>query len=137
MTLFGEGRSEGVEGLILIGMTILNRARSPVKWWGNTIKEVCLCDVDENYETQNGQFSCWNDHDHPNFKKMISAWADRCNNEEMEQVMWVVKGIIHGHIIKTATYKSVNHYHAIGIMPYWARGKLPVVVHKGHSFYSL
>ena len=126
MTMYGEGRSEGVEGLILIGRTIINRANS--NRWPDTIKAVCL---------QPKQFSCWNDPEHPNTLKMLSAWEDRCSDADMEQVMWVRNGIIHGHILSNFIYESVNHYHTISIEPYWAKNKLPLVIHKNHSFYDL
>jgi spore germination cell wall hydrolase CwlJ-like protein len=127
MTLYAEGRSEGIEGLILIGMTILNRAYSPIRW-PDTIKRVCL---------QPKQFSCWNDLTDPNTVKTLAAWENKHYDANMKQCLWVTDGIINGHICKSDLYTSINHYHHKRILPYWVTGREPLIKHKNHWFYAL
>ena len=128
MTIYGEARGEDRFGISLVGMCILNRALSPITWWGTGIKSVCLAPK---------QFSCWNNPEHTNYKKMFSAWENRASDDSMEQIMHIADGILLGKTIRTSVDRSINHYCTIETNPAWAKGILPVIVHKRHKFYSL
>ena len=60
LTLYGEARGEGYNGMYAVGCVVLNRVEQR-SWYGKTVKEVCL---------KWYQFSCWNEAD-PNFQKLI------------------------------------------------------------------
>jgi len=61
-TMYGEARGEGPAGMGAVASVIMNRVRSSVAWWGNTVIEVCKAPW---------QFSAWNAND-PN-REMIES----------------------------------------------------------------
>lgn len=66
-TLWGEARSEGVQGVEAVASVVLNRVNVSRKmagyWWGNDVIQVCQ---------KAYQFSCWNKSD-PQYKRVISV----------------------------------------------------------------
>ena len=61
-TLFGEARGELIEAMVGVANTIRNRVISPITWWGNSYRTVCL---------KKWQFPCWNEND-PNLPKILN-----------------------------------------------------------------
>ena len=72
-TLWGEARSEGVEGIEAVASVILNRVRVAKLfngyWWGNDIIQVCQKPY---------QFSCWLKSD-PQYQRVVSVISSLVN----------------------------------------------------------
>jgi len=64
-TIFGEARGESLQVKLAVGLVIRNRVQSPVTWWGNSWKKVCL---------KKWQFSCWLKQD-PNREKILEPMS--------------------------------------------------------------
>lgn len=77
------------------------------------------------------QFSCWNRSD-PNFQKLQNVDASDKNFAIAEQI--ARRAVINklSDITNGAT-----HYHAKGILPYWAKNEKPVARIGNHIFYVL
>src|SRR5688500_14492498 len=90
LTLYGEARSEPIEGLVAVGSVIANRASDGKQRWGTSIRGVCL---------QPFQFSCWNviggQKNHARLVAMACAIAEKtaASHPLMEQCAWVALGI--------------------------------------------
>lgn len=65
-TLWGEARGEGEYGMQAVANVIKNRLSSGVRWWGHSLRTVCLARY---------QFSCWNAKD-PNRPKLMAVTED-------------------------------------------------------------
>ncbi|MCK5285358.1 MAG: cell wall hydrolase [Alphaproteobacteria bacterium] len=125
-TLWGEARGEGTQGMEAVASTILNRVKVAQEegkfWWGNNIIQICQKPY---------QFSCWNRSD-PNFRKLQFV-------DENDLYFATAKRIASRAVIDYLEDKTcgATHYHAAGIMPYWARGEQPTVIIGSHIFYNL
>ena len=124
-TLYGEARGEGLIGLEAVACVVLNRAKLSkernVKWWGRTIKEVCLKPF---------QFSCWNP-ENPQLEKILSVSE---NDAEFRLCLRIAKKAITG-FLPDITH-GATHYHAKSVSPAWARKLAPVFDYRNHLFYQ-
>lgn len=125
-TLWGEARGEGEAGMIAVAAVILNRvARARRKgglWWGNDVIAVCQKPY---------QFSCWNKSD-PNFKAVTGVdTAD----PHFVMALRIAKRAVRGRISDPTG--GATHYHALGVTPFWARGKTPCATLGRHVFYNI
>ena len=102
---------------------VLNRANSPISWWGNDIVEVCLWPY---------QFSCWNDSD-PNNKIMLRA--ENINDKEFKECLEVAKAAVLGALTDN-TFNSTHYINPAVASPAWARGLEPVLTIKDHTFFN-
>ncbi len=121
-TLWGEARGEGTEGMQAVACVVMNRVRRG-GWWGDSVIAVCQKPF---------QFSCWNQDD-PNLPQMRAVTAER--DPSFATALRVARRAIYGAIDDITG--GADHYHAAGIMPYWARGEKPVAVIGNHIFYAL
>ena len=116
LTLLGEARGEGAVGmhavLAVIQQRAINRKLQP--------HQVCL---------QRKQFSCWNNGRIPVPPAML--WASNEGKVAM-QLASLAPPLINRKFTGFA-----DHYHAIGVRPYWTKGKLPVARIGRHLFYKL
>jgi len=139
LILYGEARSEPVQGIVAVGSVIRNRVNTDLHndkkpdWWGEGYKGVCA---------QSWQFSCL----HPkggegNYtrvrdfaERLISGQPITAANER--QCIWVAHGIVGNYAIDPT--KGSNHYHTATMTPRptWAKGHTPAVQVGGHSFYA-
>ena len=125
-TLWGEARGESAMGMNAVANVVLNRVRVAEDhgkyWWGNNIIQVCQKPY---------QFSCWNRSD-PNFRKL---------QEVDESDLYFATAL---RIARRASAEALEdntegatHYHAAGVVPYWAKNEVPVAVVGNHIFYKL
>lgn len=129
LTLWGEARNQGPEGIKAVASVILNRValRADHKGqtnWGNTIRSVCLAPY---------QFSCWNIDD-PNYLKLLSL----SNTDVAFQLCSQIADSAMQGALEDNT-NDASHYctTAIAGRVKWARGQIPVAVIGAHSFYNL
>lgn len=125
-TLWGEARGEGAEGMQAVASVVLNRVAVAEKkgkfWWGNNIIQVCQKPY---------QFSCWNRAD-PNFRK-LQAVDER--DLYFATALRVARRAVAGALPDITG--GATHYHAKGVMPYWAKGETPGAEIGRHVFYRI
>jgi N-acetylmuramoyl-L-alanine amidase len=121
-TIYGEARSESMEGKIAVAHVVLNRLKAG-KWFsGKTIAETCLL---------KSQFSCWLQGD-PNRKIIDDVTMD---DPHFQDSMYVAIGCIRG-FLKDNTRGS-SHYHTDTIKPFWTEDQIPVAHIGKHLFFRL
>lgn len=119
LTMVGEARGEGHEGMEAVGNTVINRTRLQT-WFGKTIQEVCLKPF---------QYSCWN-HSDPNSQYL----KDLPESDLMYQMGYgIASGLMAGTIEDITN--CATHYYRIGSpTPAWAIGKSSCA-HIGHHIF--
>ena len=123
-TIFGEARGEGYEGMEAVACVIINRVKSGVRWWGDTIITVCL---------KPWQFSCWNAND-PNKKIALEVTK---TNPVFSMALDIAEKAVAGDWEDVTN--GADHYHAKKMKepPQWAVGKKPVAKIGNHLFFHL
>ncbi len=140
-TLYGEARSEPLEGIIAVACVIRNRAQDTKGRWGKSIRDVCL---------QPKQFSCWNDGPlttekdgktiHTNHGRLSTLVADLkagvAPDDRFKECAWVATGVVNNW--NRDTVKGANHYHTASLIPRpaWAQEHAPIIQVKSHVFYA-
>lgn len=127
MTMCGEARGEGHEGMQAVGNTVMNRlAKNPAEF-GNTVENVCLRHSNAGVY----QYSCWNVGD-PNF----DYFFDLTEKDLTYQMAYgIAVGLIDGAISDIT--KGATHYFRTGTpTPYWANNKTPCIIIGNHSFFN-
>ena len=132
LVLYGEARSEPVQGIVAVGNVIRNRVRKP-GWWGHDFKGVC---------TAKQQFSCLNPIGGAgNYKRVVAfaqklAGGTQITNERERQCVWVAHGIVGDYAIDQT--KGSTHYHVAAMQPRpaWAMGHAPVAQIAAHVFFN-
>lgn len=136
LTLWGECRSEPVEGVIAVASVIRTRAKRGARL-GAGYKAVCL---------KPKQFSCWNpgtDANHVRLMQMAekvaadySVRSTLVYDEVTRQIQYIAQGIMGGQILDRV--KGADHYLTTDLFlkkpPAWARGQTPVCHVGAHSF---
>lgn len=132
LVLFGEARSEPVQGIIGVGCVIRNRVRKP-GWWGTDFKSVCLAPK---------QFSClFPAGGAANYARVL-AFAKKLQdgtqitNARERQCVWIAHGIVGDYVIDAT--KGSTHYHTLATIPRptWTNGHPPTVQIASHVFYA-
>ena len=126
-TIWGEARSEGVEGMKAITCVVLNRVSIAQKrgghfWWGHDIQSVCL---------KPWQFSCWKKND-PNRQKVLAVTSD---DPHFFHALKIAKEAITCGL-EDMTLGS-DHYHTVYIHPFWSKEEDPQCQIGRHLFYKL
>lgn len=132
LVLYGEARSEPVQGIVAVGSVIRNRVRKPA-WWGRDFKGVCLADH---------QFSCLNPIGGAGNYKKVVAFAEKLANKtqiinaQERQCVWIALGIVGDYVIDPT--KASTHYHTRNLVPRpaWTKGEAPAVQISNHVFYN-
>lgn len=137
-TLFGEARSEPIEGQIAVACVVRNRAANP-GWWGQDVRGVCLA---------KWQFSCWWEERVENTRKTY-ALAESLHTASipvdegtvLSQLLWVSSGVL-GHMLLDRTggadhYLTAAYYRDPAKCPTWARGRTPVAALGNHLFFHI
>jgi N-acetylmuramoyl-L-alanine amidase len=132
LTLWGEARSEPIEGIVAVACVIRNRKADTR--WPDTYRDVCL---------QRRQFSCWRpEGGEKNYLRMLEIGGQMAARtpvtlKSLEQCAWVALGITRGVLDDRA--KGGNHYHTASLAPRpsWAKNAVPVVQSGSHVFYKL
>ena len=130
VTLYGEARSEPVEGLIAVGCVIRNRVLA--KQRGRTYREVCLSPW---------QFSCWNPKGgQRNYDRVATlvkrlAAGEAVTDPAVREIAYLAAGLMKDYIRDTV--KGATHYHTATLQPRpeWARDVAPAVQRGSHVFY--
>ena len=128
LTLWGEARSEPIEGRIAIACVVRNRLQTGR--WGSSYKAVCLA---------RRQFSCWNpgtDSNHLQLMTLVKKvqTGPRPTYPVLSECYWVADGVEQG--IVRDRVQGALHYHADTMSPYpsWATSG-HLVVHLGHHLF--
>ncbi len=131
LTIYGEARGEGREGMIAVGSVILERVEHR-GWDGDTIQEVCLMPW---------QFSCFLPAD-PNFialKLMAQNFAAQHEkSRSLQNCYAVASGLLDGTIERTPEIAEhhVCQYCTQAVKPDW-KSKMTLVATVGHhEFYA-
>lgn len=131
VTLYGEARSEPIEGLIAVACCVRNRVQSGYR--GRTYHEVCLAPW---------QFSCWNPAGGARNYERVAALVRRLAEGEpvtdpaLRETAYLAAGVMKGFVRDTV--KGSRHYHVakMGERPAWARDRVPTVQRGSHVYYA-
>lgn len=127
LTMWGEARGFGEQGMRSVGHVILNRVKLGKDRFGHTVQEVCL---------KRKQFSCWNKSD-PN-KKAMTCLGD-LDHDHPDWQAWVIAVKLAGKLlmgIDPDNTGGATFYVAEGLTPYWHNDMIVVGVMYGHCFYK-
>lgn len=127
LTMWGEARNLGREGMESVGHVIINRSRAdnPGRF-GNGVIGVALHDQ---------QFSCWNRSD-PNLGLM--GKIDHLDAESSDEEMWKLAVKLARQIAAGRSHdptKGATYYHASDVNPFWAPTKHYLGKWGSHLFY--
>lgn len=126
-TMAGEVRGESREGRIAMAWSVRNRATYPAstKWWGNTIKEVCL---------KAGQFDCWRTGD-PNYNVVTAMKA----SDSLYQELYNLALLVTTGEVEDPTGGATHYLNPTILrgLPNWAKPERRVAIIGAHHFYKL
>lgn len=127
LTMWGEARNQGVDGMRAVGHVIKNRAEEGKSQFGQGIKGVA---------TAPHQFSAWNKND-PNRSKMNHI--EDLNPNSVDYERWQTAQKLAADILTgrdpDPTQGSL-YYHTTAVNPRWARNMDPVTKIGTHVFYN-
>lgn len=133
LTIYGEARSERVEGRVAVGCVIRNRFNA--RKYGSDYKAVCLMPW---------QFSCWLHHDDDHRRNygqlMAAARSLRADDlgPALKECEWIAGGIISSNL-EDITRRS-THYITRKLWeskpPWWAMGRTPRIGIGSHVFFN-
>lgn len=134
LTLFGEARSEPIEGIVSVGNVIQHRAADVKARWPKTVRGVCL---------QPYQFSAWNPiGGEKNYQRVVQmaetlARGDDPKHAGFEECAFVATGLMKKALRDRV--KQATHYHTATLTPRpsWAQRHTPTIQVGAHVFYRL
>lgn len=130
LTIYGEARSEPIEGKVAVGNVCRNRLKT--NRWGATYERVCLAPM---------QFSCWSPKGGLSNYTLVKALAQQImdghppKDPVLAECYWVASGIQSG-AARDNTDHATFYFVTRSKIPTWAIGQLPVCVIGAHSFFS-
>lgn len=131
LTIWGEARSHGREGMLAVGHVIKNRVEAAKKRFGG--------DSIEGVVKKRKQFSCWNASD-PNRSKLLNldAYLAELDPGSPDRVRWeeakkIAEDILAGRSADPT--RGALYYHTDAINPDWSKGIKPVTKFANHVFY--
>jgi N-acetylmuramoyl-L-alanine amidase len=116
LTLLGEARGEGIEGMAGVASVIQTRAIERKQ----TASQVCLAPK---------QFSFWNGGVSETQKRKLLA------NPQAKNALHLAKLVAEKRMPDVVN--GANHYHTLQVSPKWSKGKPLVALIKNHKFYRL
>ena len=116
LTLLGEARGEGFEGMAGVASVIQARAIERKQ----TASQVCLSPK---------QFSFWNDGVSEAKKQQL------LKNPQAQNAIRLAKLVAEKRMPDVVN--GANHYHTFQVYPKWSKGEQTVAVIKNHKFYRL
>ena len=114
LTILGEARGEGYEGMYAVACVIKQRSKERKL----TPSQVCL---------QRLQFSCWNG-------KKVSDLNKLFNSRSQATAVSLAKNL---DTIDSTVVGNANHYHNTSVNPYWADKSKVTKKIGNHIFYRL
>jgi N-acetylmuramoyl-L-alanine amidase len=138
LVLYGEARSEPIEGLVAVANVLRNRVKRP-SWWGSTYTEVA---------TAKRQFSCLHPLDgERNYQQVLRVAQALAGNQPVVTAKgvpdqkyltcaWTARGLVAGFLPENT--KGSTHYHTAALTPRpnWAQDHVPVCQRGAHVFYA-
>lgn len=127
LTMWGEARNQGKNGMRAVGHVIKNRAESGLETFADTIEGVAK---------QPSQFSAWNRND-SNYKLMNNI--DQLDKSGQDYKMWQEAQVLAKRILSgndSDLTKGALFYHTDSIKPRWARNADPIAKIGDHVFYA-
>ncbi len=138
-TLYGEARSESVEGILAVACVIRNRVKADLggdgkpDWWGEGYRGVCL---------QPKQFSCWTPEGGAgNFAKLegiVQALkVGPVTDPRYIECAWIATGVIKDWVRDVTN--GADSYHSVAMIPRpsWAQNHAPIKQIGKHLLYRL
>lgn len=131
LVLFGEARSEPVEGAIAVANVIRNRVTAR-RWFGADYREVCL---------KPWQFSCLSKAGgEENYERVLAFANHMASGAEVRdpfarQSIGVAYCIMHDYFLDNVKHATSYHVATMLPRPSWARDVPPVKQIHGHVFY--
>jgi len=116
LTLLGEARGEGMEGMAGVASVIQTRMAERHQ----SASQVCLAPK---------QFSFWNGGVSEATKKKLLA------TPQGKDALYLADLVVHKQL--QSIVKGANHYHAISVSPRWAKDARLVATIRNHKFYKL
>jgi N-acetylmuramoyl-L-alanine amidase len=116
LTLLGEARGEGIEGMAGVASVIQTRAIERKQ----TASQVCLAPK---------QFSFWNGGVSEAQKRKLLA------NPQAKNALHLAKLVAEKRMPDVVN--GANHYHTFQVSPKWSKGEKPIAVIQNHKFYRL
>lgn len=116
LTLLGEARGEGIEGMAGVASVIQTRAIERHQ----TASQVCLAPK---------QFSFWN------VKHSEQEKAKLLANPQGQNALHLAKLVADKRMPDVVN--GANHYHTLSVHPKWSKAEKPVAVIQNHKFYRL
>jgi len=116
LTILGEARGEGFEGMAGVASVIQTRAIERKQ----TPTQVCLAPK---------QFSFWNG------KVSDAKKQELLKNPQASNAIRLAKLVAEKRMPDVV--QGANHYHTFQVSPKWSRGEQTVAVIKNHKFYRL
>lgn len=129
LTLWGEARSEPIEGKVAVASVIRNRLE--LGRWGHLYEAVCHAPK---------QFSCWNSGTDANYLALVALTVRVDAGELIEDMAyrechWIAEGCLSGAMQDRVHGASHYHVAAMHPRPAWAFDKTPICVISAHAFY--
>ena len=116
VTILGEARGEGKEGMYAVACVIAQRSIERKK----SASDVCL---------QKWQFSCWNEND-PNRSKLPTLL-------HIPQAVYALHLARNIDKLDHSYVNYANHYHVRGLHVYWSKNEKAVATIGKHRFFKL
>lgn len=132
LTMYGEARSEPIEGRISVGCVIRNRVEAGR--YGSNYRDVCL---------KKWQFSCWLPEGGLANYEIVMAHARMLLRKDrmvpvMRECLWIADGLIADVLLDRT--KGCTHYMTKALYesapPKWARGRKPDRTIGAHVFFA-
>jgi spore germination cell wall hydrolase CwlJ-like protein len=125
LTMWGEARSQGEDGMRAVGHVIHNRSQLNGRYGAYVTDTV----------SQAWQFSCWNAGD-PNREKMLNI--DLLDPASDEHRLWIAARQIADEILSGRSADPTGgalFYHTAGVRPAWSAGVVPTTQIGSHLFF--
>jgi len=114
-TIYGEARNQGFYGKVAVGFVIRTRSEERKL----TVSQVCL---------QPLQFSCWNIGD-PN-RDIVRGVS--LNDRAFVECYGIACLVLTGNLSNPVP--GANHYHTLGVKPYWSDKMVTIKIIGSHRF---
>jgi len=127
LAIYGESRSENIEGKIAVGTVVIQRHIQLNK----SIKSVIL---------RSHQFSCFNpdDKQYDKLRNIALHWNNYKNSKALQECYAIAEGLLDWKLVgnRLLMENSVTHFKTVKVKPKWAKQLRFVCQIGGHQFYT-